>query len=101
MLDSIGAFWEVKKKQGFGCNVLSICDILWSKLNMIWAFGAPVGIKITIDYRPKKSLKNRKMLNIIGAFWEEKYTGKSNFTQIGNNSLNNGVRAVLTVYLDF
>ena len=33
------------------------------------------GVKITIDYRPKKSLKNRKMLNIIGALWEEeKYT---------------------------
>ena len=67
-----------------------------------WTWGRGGGVKITIDYRPKKSLKNRKMLNIIGAFWEEeKYTRNSHFTQIGHNSLNNGIRAVLTPFLYF
>ena len=46
--------------------MLDIISIFW----VIWLDKKKLGgkVKITIDYRAKKSLKNRKMLNIIGAF---------------------------------
>ena len=45
--------------------------------------------------------KVEQMLDICEFWEEEKYNRKSHFIKIGHNSLNNGVRAVLTVYLDF
>ena len=61
----------------------------WKIANPQWFFdfsqknggGRGGGVKITIEYRPTKSLKNRKMFHMIGAIWEEENTVENQILQ--------------------